>query len=458
MGSFRLSGNTLWHRARALLVLALVALCLLLGGRALEQLVGPTPAPPSLPAPLSDALGAARPTDRVQSFLLYAVALTVVAALVPLAARGRPIAQWARVSPAAHVSTAAWGLAIAWRVAALPWLATVLILAAGEAFAQAAPAVGAPAVARVVAVTIGLRARVPTDGGARLAAGALWVVAAWATLNAIARLIDGLRTLRSPAFTAPATWIIAPAPGLPAPSPAAPVAVPRVTVPPPSVRPATAPAAPTGTPTGAPVQPRPFTLSCAGLTIAEPRAGWPPPPVPRTAPGWPAYRQACRAWYARLQSEGTPAHRERLPTEGALTARLGRPPSPTGQGEAALWEALARADIPCEPAPQSPLAKLCVRNYTPDPTAPTAYYVPDAATRDPATFLLIDLEVDGADHRGRIEADAQRDRFFRDSGWYVARLDLDASTGLGRDRHLPSDLSQLIDIHHQACRVAGAAL
>ncbi len=446
-----MSGHTLWRLARVLLVLALVALCVVLGGRALAQLVAPTPAPPALLAPLSDALGPAHPADRAQSVLLSAVALTVVGAFVPLAARGRPLAWWARVSPAAHVSTAAWGLAIAWRVAALPWLATVLILAAGEAVAQAAPAVGAPPVARFIAVTIGLRTRVPTDGGARLAAVVLWAVAAWALLNAIARLIDGLRTLGAPAFTAPVTWVIAPTPGLP-------VGVPRVPVPPPSARPTTGPAMPTGAPAPAPVQPRPFALACAGLTIMEPRAGWPPRPVSPDAPSWPAYRQACRAWYADLQREVTRAHLERLPTEGALEARLGRAPSPTGREEEALWTTLARADIPCEPAPQSPLAKLCLRNYTRDATASTAYYVPDAATRDPATFLLIDIEVDGSDHRGRLEADAQRDRFFRDSGWYVARLDLDASTGLDRDRRLPSDLSRLIDIHHQACRVAQAAL
>ncbi len=454
-----MSGNTVWRRARTLLVLPLLALCFLLGGIALTQLVGTTPAPPSLPAPLSDALGTARPRDRVQSFLLYAVALTVVGALVPLAARGRPVARRARVSPAAHVSTPVWGLAVAWRAAVLPWLAAVLILAAGEAFAEVAPTIGAPPVARFIAVVIGLRAGVPADGGARLVACALWIVAVWATLNAIARLIDGLRTLGSPAFTDPTVWVIAPPPGsLASPTPtAAPTPAPNaagtpgVAIPT-TPQPTTAPA----TPTGALIQPRPFTPSCYGLTIVEPRAGWPPLPVPQEAPSWPAYCQACREWYERLRREVTPAHTKRLPTEGALEVRIGRAPSPTGRGEEALWAALARADLPGEPAPKSPLAKLCVRNRTLDSNAPTAYYVPDAATRDPATLLLIDIEIDGADHQRRIEADAQRDRFFQNSGWYVARLDLDAATGHGWDHHLPSDMRLLIERHQQAGRVAEA--
>jgi len=64
----------------------------------------------------------------------------------------------------------------------------------------------------------------------------------------------------------------------------------------------------------------------------------------------------------------------------------------------------------------------------------------------------------GRYRQGRIEADAQRDRLFRDSGWYVARLDLDAATGRGWDHHLPlpSDMRLLMERHQQACRVAEA--
>jgi len=369
--------------------------------------------------------------------------------LVPLVARGRPLALGAHISPVVHVSTAAWGLAIAWRLVALLWLAPVLALVVGEALALVAPRVGIPPVTSVVAETIGVPPQpIPPDAGSYLAALGVWGLAAWAALNGVARLVNGLRMLGSPAFTAPAVWTLALSPGaVAAPQPTPNGATAMAAPPPPVSAPDAAGLVARDTPTLAGrEQASAFQTTCFGLTLLAPTAGFPPRPVPRDAPGWPAYQRACVTWWTRVHASVAPDHRAGLPSETELRLTA----ADEGPDEDRLEAALAHADL----RPETKRAVYNGANLATIGKREWAYYRPDVVIRVPADLFLVDVELDGSAHVNKEAHDEQRNQWFQARGWYVARLWRDSANPSRWPQFLVGDMREILRWHQMACHAA----
>jgi len=355
----------------------------------------------------------------------------------------------ARISPAAHVSTVAWGLAIAWRLVALLWLAPVFALVAGETLALVAPRVGVLPLTNAVAETIGLPPQpIPLDTGSYLAAVGVWGLAAWAALNGVVRLVDGLRMLGSPAFTAPAVWTLAlPSGAVVAPQPTPNGATATVSSPPRAPAPDAAGhvAGDTQTPAGQ-EHVSAFQTSCYGLTLLAPTAGFPPQPVPRDTPGWPAYQRACAAWWTRLHASVVPDHLTGLPSETQLRLT----PADEGPDEDRLEAALAHADL----RPETKRAVYNGANLATIGKREWAYYRPDAAIRVPDDLFLVDVELDGSAHVNKEAQDERRNQWFQARGWYVARLWRDSANPSRSPQFLVGDMREIMRWHQMACRAA----
>lgn len=443
----------LWTVARSLVALLLLLLCLPFGALALAQF-GPVTA-------LLPFLVSFRATDSARAVLAAVVALTIVGFVLPLVVSGYPGAARPHVSRLAHGLIPVRIGAIVWRLVVLFWLVPVAILVGGEVVAAFMPHDRLPSpaadIARVAGfrlADIGLRLPAHADPGARLLVVGLWGVAAWGIANGAARLVRGvhlLHLLESPAYAD--TWSLTAPPLPPLEEPTTDLQLPESTEVNPTVFPPSPgdplPVADTLVPTASVIG-DPFKPRCFGLTIYPPLSGFPPRPVPRSSPQWPAYRSACAQWYAALRATVPREHLGALPSE----TDLGLPPAAEDtRNEQRLRAALAHTDIPWE-------TKRAVYNGADLATIPDrtwAYYRPDVASRDPGALLLIDIEIDGTSHIDREDRDDRRNAWFQARGWYVARLWLDTADPQQWPSYLIKDIRALRHWHHEGYKTARAS-
>ncbi len=163
-------------------------------------------------------------------------------------------------------------------------------------------------------------------------------------------------------------------------------------------------------------------VSCRGLQILPPGAGWAPnrprPEHFRTAQAFENalqhYEQACVAWVQRLTAL------VQLEDLYSAPGSVQSPPEPLRHQEKGLGQALRYAHLPVE-------RDVAVPNGLPGTKPYTRHYWPDLALRGPFYALLIDVECDGDSHFERATKDRRRNEWMQGRGWYVARLWLDVA-------------------------------